>query len=104
MEGKIYAVRTTIGQEKNVADMIANRAKREGFQVYSILVPHDIRGYIMVEALNKTEIEKSIIGIAHARGVVAGEISIEEIEKFFEPQPVITKVEIGDIIELVSGP
>jgi len=104
MEGKIYAVRTTIGQEKNVADMIANRAKREGFQVYSILVPHDIRGYIMVEALNKTEIEKSTIGIAHARGVVAGEISIEEIEKFFEPQPVITKVEIGDIIELVSGP
>jgi transcriptional antiterminator NusG len=103
-KGKIYAVRTTIGQERNVADMLANRAKKEGYEVYSILVPYDIRGYILVEALNKTEIEKSLIGIAHGRGVVPGEIPFHEIEKFFEPQPVITKVEVGDIVELVSGP
>jgi len=57
-----------------------------------------------VEALNRTEIEKSLVGIAHGRGVVHGEIPFHEVEKFFEPQPVITKVEVGDIVELVSGP
>jgi transcriptional antiterminator NusG len=104
METKIYTVRTTIGQERNVADMITARVERERFGVHSILVPHDIRGYIMVEAVNKTEIEKSLHGVSHARGIVEGEIEFSEIEKFFEPKPTVTKIDIGDIVELVSGP
>ncbi len=103
-QGKIFAVRTTIGQERNVADMIANRAEKENFEVYSILVPHDIKGYIMVEGVNKSEIDKSLRGVAHARGIVEGEIGISEIEKFFEPKPMVAKVDAGDIVELVSGP
>ncbi|MDP6459194.1 MAG: transcription elongation factor Spt5 [Candidatus Hydrothermarchaeota archaeon] len=104
MESEIYAVRTTIGQEKNVADMITARTDKEGFEIYSILVPYEIRGYIMVETLNKTEIEKSLKGVSHSRGVVEGEIGIVEIEKFFEPKPMVTKVDTGDIVELITGP
>lgn len=104
MESKIYAVRTTIGQEKNVADMITTRTGKEGFGIYSVLVPYEIKGYIMVETLNKTEIEKSLKGVSHARGIVAGEIGIGEIEKFFEPKPMVTKVDTGDIVELITGP
>ncbi len=103
-ESRIYAVRTTIGQERTVADMITNRTEKEAFEVYAILVPHDIRGYIMVEALNKSEIEKSLKGVSHARGIVEGVINAGEIEKFFEPKPMVTKVESGDIVELTSGP
>jgi transcriptional antiterminator NusG len=101
---KIYAVKTTIGQEKNVADMITARIKKENFQIHSIFVPHDIRGYIMVEGLDKTEVEKSLRGVAHARGMIEGEIDIAEIEKFFKPKPMVTKVELGDTVELISGP
>ena len=104
MESKIYAVRTTIGQEKNVADMITARTDKEGFGIYSILVPYEIRGYIMVETLNKTEIEKSLKGVSHSRGIVEGETGIAEIEKFFEPKPMVTKVDTGDIVELITGP
>jgi transcriptional antiterminator NusG len=104
METKIYAVRTTIGRERSVADMITARTEKEKFGVKSILVPHDIRGYILVEAINKSEIEKSLHGVSHSRGIVEGEIKFEEIEKFFEPKPMVTKVDVGDIVELVSGP
>jgi|TARA_B100001971_G_scaffold214428_1_gene251873 transcriptional antiterminator NusG len=104
MENKIFAVRTTIGQEKNVADMITARTDKEGFGIYSVLVPYEIRGYIMIETLNRTEIEKSLKGVSHARGIVEGAVGIEEIEKFFEPKPMVTKVNIGDIVELISGP
>ncbi|MEK6976932.1 MAG: transcription elongation factor Spt5 [Candidatus Hydrothermarchaeota archaeon] len=104
MESKIYAVRTTIGQERSVADMMTARIGREHFEVYSILVPHDIRGYVMAEALNKTEIEKSLRGVSHAKGIVEGEIALADIEKFFEPKPMVTKVDTGDIVELISGP
>lgn len=104
MENKIFAVRTTIGQEESVADMMTARASKEGFMVYSILVPHEIRGYILVEALNKTEIEKSLRGVSHARGVVEGEVAFSDVEKFFAPKPLVTKVDTGDIVELITGP
>ncbi len=104
MENKIFAVRTTIGQERNVADMMTARTSKEGFMVYSILVPYEIRGYVLVEAVNKTEIEKSLKGVSHARGIVEGEVAFSDIEKFFEPKPMVTKVDTGDIVELVSGP
>jgi transcriptional antiterminator NusG len=101
---EIHAVRTTIGQEKNVADMLSQRSEKEKFGVYSVLVPYEIRGYIMIEALNKSEIEKALGGVSHARGIVEGEIPFSEVEKFFEPKPMVTKVDVGDIVELISGP
>jgi transcriptional antiterminator NusG len=58
----------------------------------------------MVEALNKSEIEKSLKGVSHARGIVEGVVPAVEIEKFFEPKAMVTKVESGDIVELTSGP
>ncbi len=104
MSGRIYAARTTIGQERNVADTISARALKEPFDIQAILVPYDIRGYIMIEAVNKSEVERSIQGVSHARGIIDGEITLSEIEKFFEPKPMVTKVGAGDIVELISGP
>ena len=104
MSGKIFATRATIGQERNVADTIDNRAEKESFGIQAILVPYDIRGYIMVEASDKTEVEKAIVGVSHARGIIDGEITMDEIEKFFKPKPMVSKVDIGDIVELISGP
>ncbi len=100
----IFAVRTTIGQEKNVADMLGIRAEKENLLVYSILVPSDIRGYIFVEAENKTEVNKVIRNVNHVKGVVEGIVALEDIERFFEPKPTIVKVDVGDIVELISGP
>ncbi len=104
MSGKIYATRTTIGQERNVADTITARTEKEAFEIGAVLVPYDIRGYIMVEASNKSEVEKAILGVSHARGIIDGEIEISEIEKLFKPKPIVTKVNAGDVVELVSGP
>lgn len=104
MEGKIYAVRTTIGQEKNAADMMYARTKREKLNIYSILVPYEVRGYIMIEAPNKSEVENSLLGVSHIRGIVEGEVGFKEVERFLEPKSVVAKVEMGDIVELTSGP
>ncbi|MFQ5974788.1 MAG: transcription elongation factor Spt5 [Candidatus Hydrothermarchaeales archaeon] len=107
-EGKFYAVRTTIGQEKSVADRLFHKVEKEKERgkadIYSILAPPSWRGYLAVEAINKTEVEKSLYGITHVRGVVEGELKFEEIEQFLEPKSAVAKVDIGDIVELTSGP
>jgi len=103
-QGKFYALRTTIGQEKNVASMIYSRIGKLGVGIYSILVTPELRGYIVLEALDATEIEKSLPGISHVRGVVEGAMELTDIEKFLEPVSAVAKVNLGDIVEFTSGP
>jgi len=100
----IYAVKTTVGQERNVAEMISMRADKEKYGVYTVLVSNEIKGYILAEAENKSEVDKSLRGVGHARGVVPGEIPFSEVEKFLAPKPAVSKVEQGDVVELISGP
>jgi transcriptional antiterminator NusG len=100
----VFAVRSTIGQEKNTADMIVTRAKNFNLPIKAVLAPPGIRGYVFVEATGKSTVEQARVGIKHARGVISGEIPMSEIEQFLVPKPVVVGMEIGDIIELTSGP
>jgi len=100
----IFAVRSTIGQEKNTADMIFTRAKNSNLPIKAVLAPPGIRGYVFVEATGKSTVEQARVGIKHARGIVSGEIPMGEVEHFLVPKPVVVGMEVGDIVELTSGP
>ena len=84
--------------------MIYSRIGKLGVGIYSILVTPELRGYIVLEALDATEIEKSLPGISHVRGVVEGAMELTDIEKFLEPVSAVAKVNLGDIVEFTSGP
>ena len=47
---KIFAVKTTTGQERNVARLIAARIEMNKVPIKAILVPETLRGYVFVEA------------------------------------------------------
>jgi transcriptional antiterminator NusG len=101
---RFYALRTTIGQERNVASMIYSRIPKLEVGISSILVTPELRGYIVLESVDQTEIEKSLPGISHVRGIVSGEMKIDEIERFLEPVSTVAKVKLGDVVEFTSGP
>jgi transcriptional antiterminator NusG len=88
---RFYALRTTIGQERNVASMIYSRIPKLEVGISSILVTPELRGYIVLESVDQTEIEKSLPGISHVRGIVSGEMKIDEIERFLEPVSTVAK-------------
>lgn len=101
---RFYALRTTIGQERNVANMIYSRLGKSELELHSILVTPELRGYIVIEAIDHTEIEKTLPGISHVRGIVEGAMDVEEIERFLEPVSAVAKVNLGDVVEFTSGP
>ena len=103
-KSRFYVVRTIVGQERNAADMLSARAAKEKAEIYSILATPELRGYIIVEASEKREFEKAIRNLAHIKGIVTGEMEINEIERFLEPRSPITKVSVGDIVEFTAGP
>ena len=98
----LYAIRTTTNKEKNVASKLADRAYKDHYNIFSIVVP-GLKGYIFVEG-EKVDVEKMYKGVAHVRGLVQGETSISEIEHFLAPKPAVTKLEEGYIVEVSSGP
>jgi len=100
----VFAVRSTIGQEKNTSDMIVTRAKNFNLPIKAVLSPPGIRGYVFVEATGKSAVDQVRVGIKHAKGVIPGEIPMGEIERFLEPKPAVVGMEVGDIVEHTSGP
>ncbi|MDI6885225.1 MAG: transcription elongation factor Spt5 [archaeon] len=105
--GRIYAVKTTVNQEQTVANMVESAIKdREKSEhgLKAILVPEELRGYVLIEASFPEVIEQVVQSIPHARGLVKGDMGLEEIEHFLTPKPSVTGILEGSIIEIVSGP
>ncbi|ACX72785.1 MAG: transcription elongation factor Spt5 [Methanococci archaeon] len=100
----IFAVRTMVGQEKNIAGLMASRAEKEQLDVHSILASESLKGYVLVEAETKGDVEELIKGMPRIRGIVPGTISIEEIEPLLTPKKIIENIEKGDVVEIIAGP
>jgi transcriptional antiterminator NusG len=101
---KIYAVKTTSGQEETVANFIASKAISKNFPIASVLASESIKGYIFVEAPASHIIDEITSGVKHAKGRAKGEIPISEIDKFLIIKPVIEALNVNDIVEVTSGP
>ena len=102
----IYALKTSGGQERNVARLLARKAKMPGVGILSILVPESLKGYILVESETKIDLRNPNLKVQHLRGVVEGKggITFEEAKRFLKPEPIISSIQKGSIVELISGP
>lgn len=100
----IFAVRTTVGQERNAAELIEVRVKMNKLPVLSIFIPDTLRGFIFLEAQSPHAVEEAITGIKHAKSKITGRVSLSEIEKYLESKPVIDELDVGYIVEVTGGP
>jgi transcriptional antiterminator NusG len=100
----IFAVRTTAGQEKNVADLIAAKAQMKNIPLIAILVPETLKGYVFVEAQSPHFVEESIAGIRHVKSRVPGIVNFSEVERYIVVKPVIEELDEEDIVEVIGGP
>ena len=96
----IYALKTSAGQERNVARLLARKAKIAGIGVSAILVPESLKGYILVESSTKIDLRNPDMKIQHLRGVVEGSsfITFDEVKRFLKPEPIISSIQKGSKI------
>lgn len=100
----IFAVRTTANREDQVMDFIASNIKKKKLEVYTIIRPHGMRGYIFVEALDRKNAEEAAFNVPYARGVLPKEIEYHEIEHMLEQVKREVDIRKKDIVEIISGP
>jgi transcriptional antiterminator NusG len=100
----VFAVRTTAGQEKNVADFIAARIRTTNLPIKAILVPETLKGYVLIEAEGPHFVEKAIAGIKHVRSRIQGVVSFQEVEQYIIMKPIIDELNQEDLVEIIGGP
>ncbi len=105
----IWGVRTTAGQERFVAELLAEKAKQmEENPILSIIVPPSqkgtIKGYILVEATDELALRRLIRGTPHAKGLVKGSIPVSEIEHLLHQEPLMKELKVGQVVKITTGP
>jgi len=100
----IFAIRTTAGQERNIANLIAAKVEVNRLPIKSILVPEALKGYVFLEATGSHFVEEAIAGIKHVRSRVPGIVPFSEIEKYVVVKSVIEDLDLDDLVEVVGGP
>lgn len=109
----LLVLKTQIDQEKEVTRSLFAKAAQGEKDIYAILSPIGLRGYVFVEGMNTDRLQEKTRDIKKARSFVVkkdsgqmtpAETTIEEISPYLVPVSAVVGIEEGDIVELVNGP
>ena len=100
----IYGVRVTANREDQVMDFIVANAQRKKLEIYSVVRPHGMRGYIFIEAGSRTDAEQAAFNVPYARGILPKTVEYKEIEHMLEQVKHEVNIQKNDIVEIISGP
>jgi transcriptional antiterminator NusG len=103
-EANIFGVRTAANREDQVVDFLSSKLFRHTeLEVYAVVRPHGMRGYVFIEAKTKTDAEQAIQGVPYARGILPEIIPYQEIEHMLEQVKIEMNIRKSDIVEIISG-
>jgi transcriptional antiterminator NusG len=104
METQIFVLRTTANREDQVVDFITSHVQKKKLEVYSVIRPHGMRGYIFLEAKDRQSAEESFSGIPYAKGLLPKPVDYKEIEPMLEQVKIKVNIQKNDIVEIITGP
>ncbi|MEM0014448.1 MAG: transcription elongation factor Spt5 [Zestosphaera sp.] len=102
---KYVILRTTAGQELNVALMLESMIKNSGTKgIYSIVIPPKVKGYIIIETEGHHIVHKVAKDIKHVKGQAMGSLTEDEVERLIKVTSPLEELHPGDVVEVISGP
>jgi transcriptional antiterminator NusG len=84
--------------------MISERAEKKALNVFSIVRPHGVKGYIILEAADRESAEEAAFNLPYVKGIIGKTVTYEEIKNMLQPKVEDIKIEVGDIVEMISEP
>ena len=99
----IYTIKTVIGRENIVMEMMSSRVKEENLNITAMFHPEEIKGYVFVEGDLK-DIDKATQSMVNVRGLIRKPVDIKEISRFLQSTKVQADLNLGDLVEVIGGP
>ena len=100
----IYIIKVTTNKEEKAIEMIAERTEKKNLSIYSAVRPHGLKGYVIVEALNKDSIEEAAFNLPYVKGIIGKTVTYDEIKNMLETKVEAINIEPGDIVEIITEP
>jgi transcriptional antiterminator NusG len=99
----IMTARTTRGREKTAINAMRSQVKNSDLDIKAVFHPEDLRGYIFIEG-KEADIRELSNEVRNINGIIDEEVDISEIEKYLDEEEEDIKLEVGDKVEVISGP
>ena len=104
VKSHLFAVRTTGGQEKVVMNLLETRAKMNKINIQSVLLVDNLKGYVVIEALDPNAAFQAVEGVRHIRGQLRGELEFKDIEGYLVKKSTVTQLAVDNVVEITGGP
>jgi len=104
VKSHLFAIRTTGGQEKMVMNLLEAKAKMDKINVQSVLLVDNLKGYVVIEALDPSDAYQAIEGVRHIRGQLRGELDFKDIEGYLVKKSTVSTLEVDNVVEITGGP
>ncbi len=104
IKSHLFAIRTTGGQEKVVMNLLEVRAKMNKINIQSVLLVDNLKGYVVVEAIDPSAAYQAIEGVRHIRGQLRGELEFKDIEGYLIKKSTVSALSVDQTLEITGGP
>ena len=98
----IFIIKITTNKEDKAIEMISERAIKKQLNVFAVVKPHGLKGYIILEALDRENAEEAAFNLPYVKGIIGKTVEYDEIKNMLEPKIEDYNIEIGDIIEIIG--
>lgn len=98
----IFIIKVTTNKEERAIEMITDRARKKELEVYAIVRPHGLRGYVILEAEDRDSAEEAVFNLPYVKGILGKNVSYEEISNMLQPEAEDFNIEVGDIVEMIA--
>ncbi len=85
-------------------NLLETRSKMNKINIQSVLLVDDLKGYIVIEALDPSAAYQAIEGVRHIRGQLRGELEFKDIEGYLIKKSTVTLLQVDKVVEITGGP
>jgi len=100
----IFIIKVTTNKEEKAVDMISDRIEKKNLNVFSVLRPHGLRGYVLLESEDRESAEEAVFNLPYVKGIIGKTIGYDEIKNMIEPSIETISIKEGDIVEIIAEP
>jgi transcription termination/antitermination protein NusG len=104
IKSHLFAIRTTGGQEKVVLNLLQNRVRTQNINIQSVLLVDNLKGYVVLEAVDVNQAFMAIQGVRHIRGQLRGELEFKDIEGYLVKKSTVSELAVDKVVEIIGGP
>ncbi len=98
----IYIIKVTTNKEDKALELISDKIEKKSLNVFSIVRPHGLRGYLILEAADRESAEDAVFNLPYVKGIIGKTVTFEEIKTMVQPEVQDFHIEVGDIVEMIA--